>query len=120
MISTSLWKGKITTTKNLHNINNPGLLVIRQKDRKGEGSYRSPRKGLACLVSELYALTAAFLIKDHEGRDDSGGLFVTRSRSKTDIVQILAHNEYNPQNQYDYDVGIIKVSNITNFQSMSP
>ena len=119
MISKSLWKGKLSGVTRKTNVNNPGLLVIRHKGNHLKESYKHTQKGLACLVSTLYAVTAAFVIKDHEGKEDCGGLFTTHGQRVKKIDKLYTCNEYNPKNQYEYDIGIIKVSNITNFQSVT-
>ena len=117
MISTPLWKGKLTGSKQGACLKNPGLLVVRQKESGKKGTYKSPKKGYACLVSKQYAVTAAFLIKGLENKNDFGGLFVTRGLSSLDIVKIWCHDQYNPENQFEYDIGIIKVNNLTNLTS---
>ena len=115
MITTSLWEGKLTGVDPKSALKNPGLLVVRQKESGKKGTYKSPKKGLACLVSKLYAVTAAFLIKGYEKKNDFGGLFVTRGQSARNIEKINSHNQYNRKSQYEYDIGNIKVSNLTNF-----
>ena len=119
MISTSLWGGKITGIIQKSFIKNPGLLVIRQNEKKKKPTFKSPKKGLASLVSELYALTAAFCIKEYENQPGFGGLFVTRAQSTRIIDIMISHNQYNPENQYEYDIGIIKVSGLTSFWRVS-
>ena len=115
VIPTSLWEGKVTTDRKLHSSKNPGIAVIRKKEPGQTYSNNGPRKGLACLVSMLYAVTAASLIIEHKNINEFNGLYVTYGKTVKNIGGLITHNQYNPENQYEYDIGIIKVSNLTNF-----
>ena len=109
----------VVTNRKIYPGKNPGILIIRQKEPYKGYHNNATKKGIACLVSDLYAVTAAFLIKNHEKKKNFDGLFVTRGQSLGNIREMISHNLYNPENQHEYDIGIIKVSNLRNFGRLS-
>ena len=109
MISSSSWDGKIHGGKTIP-LKNLKFAVFSIK-RKNFG-----RIAIATAVSASLFVSSARFMKEYEGLPNYGGLHMQIGTKEIPIEYMKYYNKYNPSRQNEFDIGIVKVSNLTNFK----
>ena len=104
MISLALWEGKFI-----------GGLYDEQSSFRQIGIF-SLVKGrsrfcTAAAISEFTLITAASCIFEYKDVKDFGEIRVRYGNNYMYIVNLNPHPDYNKTKQYEYDVGLVTVSN---------
>ena len=108
MISSSFWEGKVDGVKPLYL---PRLrhrvYSIRKRNFK--------RICVATAVSETLLVSSGHYIKEYENRENYFGFYAEIGTIKVSIEYMQSFKKHNASEQYEFDLGIIKVSRLRKF-----
>ena len=112
MISLALWEGKLIggSYDEAAVYQNIGILGLNKGRR---------RFCTAAAISEFTLITAATCIFCYEHLINFGGIRVRHSNKFLNIVHLQSHPDYNETKQYEFDVGLVTVSNFHDFKQFS-
>ena len=109
MISSSIWDGKIVGISPIpFRILERGVYLVKRK--------LYGRICIATAISGSFLVSSGRCIKKHEYVSDYSQFFVQVGVKKIAIEYMKCYDKYNPLKQHEFDIGIIKVSNLANFK----
>ena len=109
MISLALWEGKLFGGSYDQYAASRKIGVVSLT--KGRHRFCT-----ATAISQYTLITAGYCVFYYEKLNNFGGIKVRCGNSYMDIVHLESHPNYNKTKQYEFDVGLVTVSNFLNFE----
>ena len=109
MISSRFWEGKFNGGKPESKCKRSGVVSLNHELKK--------RLCTATFISDLVLLTAGSCTQPYEKVRDFGGIYlIAPGLAVMQITHMETHPEYNSSKQHEFDIGLITVSYLPNFE----
>ena len=97
-----------------------GITKIPLSGFSGIAAIRNPNKNIrlcvCIIIHEFVALSAAYCIFKSKKLPKNGRLFIRTGKGACDVEYMVYPDEYKVLGQKEFDIGVIGVSNLTNFE----